>query len=338
MRRIVSGSLGAVLMALVAIPAPAWAATAAEPPAEGAGEDEDVVIVDDAEMEGQAAPAQGGDAAAAGDGDVPGLFGDSEGGADSTSAGPTPEDPEIGKQDKDSEARQIKAEMGLITVVQRQRMLKKKRFEIQPQIGLSINDPYVRHYTLGLDLNYWITNRLAIGVTGTGLIGARTARYDNIRSQLGLLLTANQTLWQASVNLVYNPFYGKIAIFNRALLHWEGAVVVGGGALQTRIIPRLEALHEPFTNVTGGGHFGIMGRFYGPNTDWVSVNWGIRAWVYPDKLEHPLRGPSMGVDDPTLNDAAAAKAAAPTTLGWNVVAYLGLSFYLPTSFEYTTPR
>src|SRR5690606_19364001 len=191
--------------------------------------------------------------------------------------------------------------------------------EIQPQIGLSINDPYVRHYTLGLDLNYWITNRLAIGVTGTGLIGARTARYDNIRSQLGLLLTANQTLWQASVHLLYNPFYGKIAIFNRAHLHWEGAVVIGGGALQTRIIPRLEALHEPFTNITGGGHFGIMGRFYGPNTDWISVNWGVRAWIYPDKLEPVLRGPQAD-DNPNLDDPQRAKAGAMPTVGWNVVA------------------
>lgn len=333
MRRIVSGSLGAVLMALMAIPAPAWAASAAQPDDDS---DEDLVIIDDAEMEGEAAPAATGAGTEAEGGDDPGLFGDS--GADAATSGPTPEDPELGKQDKDSEARQIKAEMGLITVVQRQRMLKKKRFELQPQVGISINDPYVRHYTLGLDLNYWITNRLAIGVTGTGLLGARTARYDNIRSQLGLLLTANQTLWQASVNLLYNPFYGKISIFNRALLHWEGAVVVGGGALQTRIIPRFEALHEPFNTITGGGHFGVMGRFYGPKNDWISVNWGIRAWVYPDKLEPYARGPIPGTQISDLNSPEEAKLAAESTLGFNVQAYLGLSFYLPTSFEYTTPR
>jgi len=340
MRRIVPGSLCAVLMALWAIPAPAWAASAAPPQDEGAGE-EDVVIVDDAEMEGEAAPATGDAAAAPAEdtGDAAGLFGD-EPAAESADAGAaTPADAggDVGKQDKDSEARQIKAEMGLITVVQRQRMLKKKRFEIQPQVGISINDPYVRHYTFGLDLNYWITNRFSIGITGTGMVGDKTPRYNAIRSQLGLLLTANEILWQASVNLLYNPFYGKIAIFNRALLHWEAAIAVGGGAMQTRIIPRLEALHEPFTNFTGGGHFGVMGRFYGPNTDWISVNWGVRAWIYPDKLEPPLRGP-FPTDDRSLDDPANAKAAAETTLGFNVVAFLGVSFYLPTSFEYSTPR
>jgi hypothetical protein len=61
-----------------------------------------------------------------------------------------------------------------------------------------------------------------------------------------VLLTANKVLWQASVNFLYNPFYGKIAVFNRALMHWESFVQVGGGAIQTQVIPRYESLHEPF--------------------------------------------------------------------------------------------
>ena len=55
--------------------------------------------------------------------------------------GPLPEAPAgaaAGKADKDSEAKQIKAEMGLISVVQRQRMLKKGRFELQPQFGITV--------------------------------------------------------------------------------------------------------------------------------------------------------------------------------------------------------
>ena len=243
-----------------------------------------------------------------------------------------------------TEEDQIKAEKGLITVVQRQRMLKKKRFELMPQFGITVNDPYVRHYTIGLDFNYWLTNRMALGLTGTGLIGAKTPRYDNIRFQEGLLLTANRTIWQGSVNFTYNPFYGKISIFNRALLHWEGGIVVGGGALQTQVIPRYESLHEPFSTVTGGGHFGLVGRFYAPKIDWMSFNFGVRSWVYADKLEPINRGPdsdliAMGVgDDPTLDDPQNAKDASDFQLAFNVTFFLGVSFFLPTSFEYSTPR
>src|SRR5690606_35923896 len=104
-----------------------------------------------------------------------------------------------------------------------------------------------------------------------------------------------------------------------------------------------EALHEPFNNFTGGGHFGLMGRFYLPRVDWLSVNAGVRTWIYPDKLEPMRRGPNdepgtMDPDDPALDDPAAAKAAAETEIAFNVVFFLGVSFFFPTTFKYSTPR
>lgn len=352
MRRNLSGaSMALVPLLSMTLPASALAAplsagsaawtvqVRAQPEADadpaGDGE-EDLVIIDEGEEE---PPAEGEDP---GGGDAGVVDLDLDDGDDgSVDDGATPESTE---DDLGTEEDQIKAERGLITVVQRQRMLKKKRFELMPQFGITVNDPYVRHYTIGLDFNYWLNNRMAIGLTGTGLIGARTPRYDNIKIQEGLLLTANRTLWQGSVNFTYNPFYGKIAIFNRALLHWEGGLVVGGGALQTQVIPRYEALHEPFSTVTGGGHFGLLGRFYAPKIDWVSFNFGVRSWVYADKLEPINRGPdsdliAMGVgDDPALDDPQAAKDASDFQLAFNVTFFLGVSFFLPTSFEYSTPR
>jgi outer membrane beta-barrel protein len=348
MRRIVSWPLSA-LAVLWAVPTPVWASTSVYSigardagPAEG----EDVVVIDD-EMEGGTTPppADGttpppadGTTPPPSDGGVDDILGEEEVKA------PTAEQAAAtGKQEKNSEEKQIKAEIGLINVVQRQRMLKKKRFEIQPQVGISINDPYVRHYAFALDLNYWITNRMAIGLTGTGYVGARTPRYKNIRFQEGLLLTANQLLWSASVNYTYNPFYGKVAIFNRGLLHWEAGIQIGGGVLQSRVIPRYEALHDPFNTITGGGHFGLISRFYGRRIDWLSVNAGVKTWVFPDKYEPINRGPNTtagtgGVDDPALDDPDAAKDASDFEVAFNVIFYLGVSFYLPTKFEYTTPR
>lgn len=328
------------LAVLWTLPASAWASTSISTygaAAAGPAEDEPVVVVDD-EMEGETPPA--GDKPAEGGPDAGGDVGDLLGGDEPVMNDGTPP-AEAGKQEKDSEAKQIKAEIGQITVVQRQRMLKKKRFELQPQFGISVNDPYVRHYTIGLDVNYWFHNRMAVGLTGTGFIGARTPRYNNIRFQEGLLLTANKVLWQASLNFTYNPFYGKIAIFNRALLHWEGSVTVGGGATQTQVLPRYEAIHDPFRTVTGGGTFGVNGRFYGRRINWLSVNAGMRTWIYADKQEPINRGPDDGpggVDDPNLNSASAAKSEAEFKAAFNVVFYLGVSFYLPPKFEYTTPR
>jgi outer membrane beta-barrel protein len=144
-------------------------------------------------------------------------------------------------------------------------------------------------------------------------------------------------LWQASLNVTYNPFYGKIAMFNRALLHWESFVQVGGGAIQSKVIPRYESLHEGFTHLTGQGNFALGARFYGPKTDWISVNFGVRTFIYQDKLEPPGRGPGT-VQMEALDDVDAAKDAAVKKLAFNVVFFLGVSFYFPTTFQYTTRR
>lgn len=300
-------------------------------------EDEELVIVDDEEMEGEPGGDEGGDvviddSGGDGGGDDLDVFGDS------SSSAATEEE---AAPDADSEAAQIKAEMGLITVVQRQRMLKKKRFELQPQFGITVNDPYVRHYTVGVEADYWLSNRMALGLVGTGLIGAKTPRYDNIRRQEGLLLTANEVLWQANLNFTYNFMYGKIAIFNRALLHWEAGGSIGGGVMQTRVIPRYEALHEPFNNFTGGGVIGFHSRTYLPRSNWFAFDVGVRYWLFADRLEPGQRGPDTavgGVDLIELDDPDAAKAEASPQLAHNVTFFLGVSFFFPTSFEYTTPR
>lgn len=338
MRRFLTGS--AVLFATAwAIPASANAAPAAPaPPAASkpAGEDDDIVL-DEAESDAPAKPAEGEKPAATGDATVGGTGAAGDLFADEKPKTGAPPPGEGGKVSKDSENQQLKADKAFITVVQRQRFLKKKRFELSPQVGISVNDPFVRHYVIGAELNYWITNRLAVGLTGTGFIGNKTSRYNNIRFQEGVLLTANKVVWQASLNVLYNPFYGKIAVFNRALLHWESFIQAGGGVIQTQVIPRYEALHEPFKNITGQGNFALGARFYGPKTDWISVNFGVRTWIYQDKLEPVERGPGA-LTMANYDDPAIAKDNAQKKLAFNVVFFLGVSFYFPTTFQYTTRR
>lgn len=348
MRRTFTTTAAAVLLSAAwAIPAPASAAPAAPEEAPVEDDDDDLVILDDDEMEGDAAEGGG----ETGDGDTA-----ADGGADTSAEASTGDlfGEDDGKKvtgeaakkgnasDPDSEAQQLKEDRAFISVVQRQRFLKKKRIDIQPQFGITVNDPFVRHYVVGAELNYWITNRLAAGITGTAFFGSKTSRYNNIKAQEGLLLTANKTLWQASANILYNPFYGKIAVFNRALMHWEAYAQLGGGVMQTQIIPRFEALHEPFRSIVPQGNIAIGARFYIPRSDWISFNVGVRNWIFPDKLEPANRGPSTGPDGQgdlsNLDDAGAAKAAAETALSFNTVVFLGVSFYFPRTFEYTTRR
>jgi outer membrane beta-barrel protein len=331
---------GLTALAVCGYPLPLLAA----PPVE----EEEELVLDDEEMD--AAPVEPTDT---GPGDTS-FLDEGDEGADPTAEGGT-----AGQEDVTavslSEEDQRKADEREITVIQPQAFLnvytdantgkKKRRIELMPQVGLTINDPYVRHWAAGAEINFWLTNRMALGVNGTAFFGAKTALYDRIRFQEGLLLTANKTLWQASLDFQYEPFYGKIALFNRLLLHWESYLQIGGGAIHTQNLPRFQAVHpDPFNHVTGQLNFAAGVRYYIQSIDWFSVNLGVRTFGFFDAYEPQNRGVSSASgDDPGLNDPKAAYREAKQQplgerLSFNVLFFIGASFYLPPKFDYSFRR
>jgi outer membrane beta-barrel protein len=341
MRRIL---FGLTALAVCAYPLPLLAAPPAEPPPE-----EEELVLDEDEMD--AAPAE--EPAETGPGDTSFLDEGDEGDT-GTEVGATGEGEDVTAVSL-SEEDQRKADEREITVIQPQSFLnvytdantgkKKRRIELMPQVGLTINDPYVRHWAAGAEINYWLTNRVALGINGTAFFGAKTAQYDRIRFQEGLLLTANKSLWQASLDFQYEFLYGKIALFNRLLLHWESYMQIGGGAIHTQNLPRFQAVHPtPFNHITGQANFAIGVRYYIQNLDWFSVNLGVRTFGYFDAYEPQNRGvnPASG-DDPNLDDPKAAYRAAKQQplgerLAFNVLFFIGASFYLPPKFDYSFRR
>jgi hypothetical protein len=152
-------------------------------------------------------------------------------------------------------------------------------------------------------------------------------------------------LWQASVDFLYEPIYGKIALFNRLLLHWESYLQIGGGAIHTQNIPRFQSVHEiPYNHITGQINVAAGVRYYIQNLDWFSVNLGVRTFGFFDAYEPQNRGVNPGSgDNPNLDDPKAAYAAAKDQplgerLAFNVLFFVGVSFYLPPKFEYSTRR
>lgn len=349
MRRFLTGP--AALSAIVALlPLPAYAGNNGNVQPPGEEEEEDLVLDED-EMEAAAPPPTEGDGGQPQDTSF--LEEDDQQKADAAvgvgDAGASGEIETLTEEDQE------KIDEQMITVVQRQAFLNVykdpdtgktvRRFELEPQFGLSVNDPFVRHYSVGAEFNLWLTNRMALGLTGTGFFGVKTPAYDRVRFQNGLLLTANKYLWQASLNFMYEPFYGKISVFNRALMHWEAFLQVGGGLIHSRVIPRYEAIHDPFDNFNPQGNFTIGARFYASSIDYMSFNFGVRTWVFPDTYEPQNRGPNdepgpMGeqIDNPALDDPDAAKSAGVTKIAFNTLLFIGVSFYLPPRFSYSTRR
>jgi len=261
---------------------------------------------------------------------------------DADPAGSEPAAPDIGDttgeldlSDKTDEAAAsaVKASSTLtwqdIVVIPRKRFLKGGRLELAPFTGTSINDILIRHYVFGLDLNYFITDALSIGLQGNYYVKQLTERETLIGLQYNRIPTLNRYLWSGLLSFGYVPVYGKFALFNKGIVHWEIISSAGMGVTKTEIIPRDLAL-DAFQTMAITPHFGIGGRFF--LFDWISLNYMFRDYLILDKFEPLTRTKEV------YSTAAEAQSHADGKMVNNLMFYVGLGVYLPTSFQYKTPR
>jgi len=85
-----------------------------------------------------------------------------------------------------------------IVVVERKDFLKSGRLELVPFTGLSVNDNLIRHYAFGLDLNFFLSDALWIGVEGQYFIKSLSDREELIGLQYNRIPTLNRYLYSAS--------------------------------------------------------------------------------------------------------------------------------------------
>jgi outer membrane beta-barrel protein len=214
-----------------------------------------------------------------------------------------------------------------ILVVVRKPFLKARRTELYPYVGTTMNDNMVRHYTVGGELAYYLTDVLAIGVEGNYYVRGFREPFDLVARQARRLPTVNQYNWSGALNFHYVPVYGKFAILDHRLVTWEVAFTAGIGAGQSEVVPR-DTKFPGFTNILIMPNVGANMRFF--VAKWLTVNAGIRDYVFYDKFE-----PTDREKYPT---AEMAKSNSDGSLINNVMFQIGVSFWLPTSFEYTTFR
>lgn len=233
-------------------------------------------------------------------------------------------------------AKDEKSQWQDILVVPRKAFLKQRRLELAPYWGVTINDPLIRHYAFGGQLNYYVTDVLAVGVEGVYFRKDLTDRTDLVQSQYFRIPTMNQMRWGGFLNFQYVPVYGKFTFFNRGIVHWEALIDIGIGLTNTEILPR-DPSDETFTNNNITPVIGFGGRIF--LTDWMTFYFSIRDLVSQDKFEPTCRGTRSDVNEGCADlPIEQIKARADGQLVNNVLLTLGLSFYIPPKFEYTTLR
>ena len=214
-----------------------------------------------------------------------------------------------------------------ILVVVRKPFLKVKRTEFYPFVGTTLNDNIITHYSAGGEISHYLTDVLAIGVEGQAYTHSFNETYDLVARQTRRLPTLNQYVWSAALDFHYVPVYGKFAVLDRKLVTWEVLFTAGIGAGESTVIPR-DPKFPGFNNFLIQPNVGAGMRFF--LARWLTVNLGIRDYAFVDHFE-----PTNRTMYPT---GAEAQNNATSSFINNIMFQIGLGFWLPATFEYTTFR
>jgi len=186
-----------------------------------------------------------------------------------------------------------------IKSVQRKVFLKRRRVELAPAVGLSINDAFFQHVTGTVSLAYHVADAFAIEARGGGvLVADETNAVRFVRQETQSLLddAQRQLEYHGELDLQFAPIYGKFSLFGEMILHFDTYVTAGGGVFGT------DAGMYPAANV------GIGQRWF--LTDWLVFRFEYRNYFFSEDRnnESNLRTPGI----------------------FNFM----FSFFLPTKFEY----
>lgn len=223
--------------------------------------------------------------------------------------------------------------------------LRRRRFEIQPYWGFSLNDQFVSHVGPGLALNYYISHVLAVGINGNlyaGLNGDSEFNFQHRRATR-VAVPLNEYQWSAALNFTYVPVYGKFSGFKAFIFWYDIYAIAGVGALSTRPIPVIDPDNRRFDfepklafNIGTG-----LRIFF---NRWFAANLELRDYIYPEKLEALTIASGVGGLKPT--DPGYDKSPSnPKTwiqdgisLTNHVAAQLGVSIFLPFEVNYKLPK
>lgn len=218
-----------------------------------------------------------------------------------------------------------------IYAVQQRFIIKDGRFEFQPYWNFTLNDQFVNHPGPGLAINYYITEVLAIGVNGNYYEPFNVDQEFNaqVRRAARVAVPLTEYQWGANLNFSYVPANGKFAGFGDFIFHYDVYVVGGVGALSTRPIPVIDPDNRNFQfqpKLDFNAGIGLKIFF----NRWFAAVLEVRDYIFLDTLEN------LEIDEFNPQDESTWEG--DDSLTNNVQAQLGVSIFIPFSFEYRLPK
>jgi len=208
--------------------------------------------------------------------------------------------------------------------------LRYHRFELQPAWNVTLNDQFVDHPGPVLGINFYVTNVLAVGVSGGYYFNADKTFNAQTRRAARVAVPLTEYFWQGAVNFTYVPMYGKFAGFSDFIFHYDAYLVGGVGAITTRPIPVVDPDNRAFKwgDPKVDFNVGIGLRIF--FNRWFAADLEVRDYIFVDKLENTaIVAGSQGDPNTWYGEDKITN---------NVQAQLGVSIFLPFSWEYRLPK
>lgn len=230
-----------------------------------------------------------------------------------------------------------------IYAVQQIYALRLNRLELAPNVGFTLNDPYVNHPSVGASINYWWTNVLAIGANFNwyqGLEGESDLNFF-VRRSTRVAIPITEYQFGANLNFTYVPLYGKFMAFDDFIFQWDAYIVGGAGVMRTRPV----AVVDPEVRQFDFGfklafNVGVGIRVF--LTKWLALYGELRNYAFFETLEN------VDVAVPRVNTDGSCPSGARCDPGtWeddsvsfenNVTAHLGITIFIPFEFDYRLPK
>ena len=194
-----------------------------------------------------------------------------------------------------------------VHVIQPKPVLQQGRFNLTPRFGMTINDALYRNFKFSTNASFHISERLFLGALFQwydfgSVLGGPTETYRTLNAETSGTADGPFLNWAAGGEIGFVPIFGKFALFNRGIIFYDISVTAGGGVADA------SRISEPgISNSGGAGTLSISTRAF--LNEWMAVNLEVRDVIYHMFDDRPM--------------------------SHSVTVGLGMSFYLPMSFEYS---
>ena len=170
-------------------------------------------------------------------------------------------------------------------IVRRKVLYRSTRFEVAPQVGLTLNDAFRRNYIGGAAFNYHLTNEFGIGLSGgfaplhgnTDLANNVSATLEQSNRNKLNDISYSEIQFLVDFTLSYVPIFGKFSVFNSLILPYDLHLIGGATIVNEQGVAAVDggSVDSEIEGIRPGGVIGGGLRLY--LTDMLSLNLDLKA-------------------------------------------------------------